>query len=82
MDAEGQSDGKVKICTLKRSAHDPKHTSVSVKRAGGSVIFPDDAPHGPRFKTNADVYRKVRSASLQRHACELIRRDFSMHAPP
>ena len=49
-----QSDGKANVWRKKGSAHDPKHTSSSVKEGGGnimassglgSLIFTDDVTH-------------------------------------
>ena len=66
-----QSDGKARVWRKKGSAHDPKHTSSSVKHGGGSVmiwdcmaasgvgslIFIDDVTHDGSSKMNLEVYK-------------------------
>ena len=70
----------------KGSAHDPKHTSSSVKLGGGSVvawacmaasgvgslIFIDDVTHDGSSRMNSEVYKNILSANLQRNASKLI----------
>ena len=74
-----QTDGKVNVWKKKmtRSAHDPKHTSSSVKKAGDKImasacmassmmpllIFIDDETHEGTSKTNSDIYRNILSCS-------------------
>ena len=85
-----QSDGKAKVWRKKGSAHDPKHTSSSVKHSGGNVmawacmassgtgslIFIDDVTHDGSSKMNSEVYRNILSANLKKDATKLIGRSF------
>lgn len=87
-----QSDGKAKVWRKKGSAHDPKHTSSSVKHGGGNVmawacmassgtgslIFIDDVTHDGSSKMNSEVYRNILSANLKKDATKLIGRSFIM----
>uniref|UniRef100_A0AAQ5XE21 Transposase Tc1-like domain-containing protein n=1 Tax=Amphiprion ocellaris TaxID=80972 RepID=A0AAQ5XE21_AMPOC len=64
-----QSNGKAKVWRKKGSAHDPKHTSSSVKHSGGniiawactassgmgSLIYIADVTHGGSSKMNSEV---------------------------
>ncbi len=76
----------------KGSAHDPKHTSSSVKHSGGNVmawacmassgtgslIFIDDVTHDGSSKMNSEVYRNILSDNLKKDATKLIGRSFIM----
>ena len=87
-----QSDGKAKVWRKKGSAHDPKHTSSSVKHGGGSVmawacmaasgvgslIFIDDVTHDGSSRMNSEVYKNIMSANLGRNVSKLIGRNFIM----
>ena len=64
--------GKAKVWQKKGSAHDPKHSSSSVKYSGGSVmawarmaasgvsslIFIDDVTHDGGSMLNSEAYKK------------------------
>ena len=72
-----QSYGMAKMWRNKGSAHDPKHTSSSVKHTGGSVmawacmaasgvgslIFIDDVTHDSS-RMNSEVYKNILSGNL------------------
>ena len=87
-----ESDGMPNVWRKKGSAHDPKHTSSSVKHGGGNVvacfcmtssgtgslIFIDDVTHDGSSKMNSEVYRNILSANLKRDAIKLIGRSFIM----
>ena len=87
-----QSDGKAKVWRKKGTAHDPKHTSSSVKHGGGNVmawacmaasgtgsfIFIDDVTDDGSSRMNSEVYRNILSANLRRNAFKLIGRRFIM----
>ena len=87
-----QSDGKAKVWRKKGTAHDPKHTSSSVKHGGGNVmawacmassgtgslIFIEDVTHDGSSKMNSEVYRNILSANLRKDATKLIGRAFIM----
>ncbi len=68
-----QSDGKAKVWRKKGYAHDPKHTSSSVKHSGGNVmawafiassgtgslIFINDVMHDGSSKINSTKLRSL-----------------------
>ena len=78
--------------TTKGSAHDPKHTSSSVKHSGGSgiawafmaasgvgsLIFIDDVTHDGSSRMNSEVYKNILSANLGRNASKIFGRNFIM----
>jgi len=80
-----QSNGKAKVWRKKESAHDPKHTSLSVKHGGGNVmawacmassgtgslIFIEDVTHNGSRKMNSEVYRNILSGNLRKDANKL-----------
>ncbi len=86
------SDGKAEVWRKRRSAHDPRHTSSSVKHGGGdvmawacmassgtgSLIFTDDVTHDGSSKMTSQVHRNILSAGLKRDATKLIGRSFIM----
>uniref|UniRef100_A0A8C5Q2J1 Transposase Tc1-like domain-containing protein n=1 Tax=Leptobrachium leishanense TaxID=445787 RepID=A0A8C5Q2J1_9ANUR len=81
-----QSDGKRKVWRRKGTAHDPKHTTSSVKHGGGSVmawacmaangtgshVFIDDVTGDKSSRMNSEVFRPILSAHIQPNAAELI----------
>uniref|UniRef100_A0A8C5QBF4 Transposase n=1 Tax=Leptobrachium leishanense TaxID=445787 RepID=A0A8C5QBF4_9ANUR len=87
-----QSDGKRRVWRKKGTAHDPKHTTSSVKHGGGSVIawacmaangtgslvFIDDVTADKRSRMNSEVFRAILSAHIQPNAAELIGRRFTV----
>lgn len=83
-----QSDGKRRVWRRKGTAHDPKHTTSSVKHDGGSVmawacmaangtgslVFIDDVTADKSSRMNSEVFRAILSAHIQPNASELIGR--------
>ncbi len=81
-----QSDGKRRVWRRKGTAHDPKHTTSSVKHGGGSVmawacmaasgtgslVFIDDVTADKSSRMNSEVFRAILSAHIQPNASELI----------
>ncbi len=81
-----QSDGKRRVWRRKGTAHDPKHTTSSVKHGGGSVmawacmaasgtgslVFIDDVTADKSSRMNSEVFRAISSAHIQPNASELI----------
>uniref|UniRef100_A0A8C5LQH4 Tc1-like transposase DDE domain-containing protein n=1 Tax=Leptobrachium leishanense TaxID=445787 RepID=A0A8C5LQH4_9ANUR len=73
-------------------AHDPKHTTSSVKHGGGSVmvwacmaangtgslVFIDDVTADKSSRMNSEVFRAILSAHIQPNAAELIGRRFTV----
>ncbi len=71
-----QSDGKRRVWRRKGTAHDPKHTTSSVKHGGGSVmawaymaasgtgslVFIDDVTADKSSRMNSEVFRAILSA--------------------
>ncbi len=76
----------------KGTAHDPKHTTSSVKHGGGSVmawacmaasgtgslVFIDDVTADKSSRMNSEVFRAILSAHIQPNASELIGRRFTV----
>lgn len=87
-----QNDWKKKVWRKKGTAHDPKHTTSSVKHGGGSVmawacmaskgtgslVFIDDITTDKSSRMNSEVYRNILSAQIQPNAAELIGRRFTV----
>uniref|UniRef100_A0A8C5LNK9 Transposase n=1 Tax=Leptobrachium leishanense TaxID=445787 RepID=A0A8C5LNK9_9ANUR len=87
-----QSDGKRRVWRRKGTAHDPKHTTSSVKHGGGSVmawacmaangtgslVFIDDVTADKSSRMNSEVFRAILSAHIQPNAAELIGRRFTV----
>ncbi len=87
-----QSDGKRRVWRRKGTAHDPKHTTSSVKHGGGSVmawacmaasgtgslVFIDDVTADKSSRMNSEVFRAILSAHIQPNASELIGRRFTL----
>ncbi len=87
-----QSDGKRRVWRRKGTAHDPKHTTSSVKHGGGSVmawacmaacgtgslVFIDDVTADKSSRMNSEVFRAILSAHIQPNASELIGRCFTV----
>lgn len=87
-----QSDGKRRVWRRKGTAHDPKHTTSSVKHGGGSVmvwacmaangtgslVFTDDVTADKSSTMNSEVFRAILSAHIQPNASELIGRRFTV----
>lgn len=87
-----QSDGKRRVWRRKGTAHDPKHTTSSVKHGGGSVmawacmaangtgslVFIDDVTADKSSRMNSEVFRAILSAHIQSNASELIGRRFTV----
>uniref|UniRef100_A0A8C5R1Q5 Transposase n=1 Tax=Leptobrachium leishanense TaxID=445787 RepID=A0A8C5R1Q5_9ANUR len=87
-----QSDGKRRVWRRKGTAHDPKHTTSSVKHGGGSVmvwacmaangtgslVFIDDVTADKSRRLNSEVFRAILSAHIQPNAAELIGRRFTV----
>ncbi len=81
-----QSDGKRRVWRRKGTAHDPKHTTSSVKHGGGSVmawacmaasgtgslVVIDDVTADKSSRMNSEVFRAILSAHIQPNASELI----------
>ncbi len=77
-----QSDGKRRVWRRKGTAHDPKHTTSSVKHGGGSVmawacmaasgtgslVFIDDVTADKSSRMNSEVFRAILSAHIQPNA--------------
>uniref|UniRef100_A0A3B5Q0B9 Transposase n=2 Tax=Xiphophorus maculatus TaxID=8083 RepID=A0A3B5Q0B9_XIPMA len=87
-----QNDGKKKVWRRKGTAHDPKHTTSSVKHGGGNVmawacmafngtgslVFIDDITADKSSRMNSEVYRDILSAQIQPNAAKLIGRRFTV----
>jgi len=87
-----QNDGKKKVWRRIGTAHDPKHTTSSVKHGGGSVmawacmasngtgslVFIDDVTKDRSSRMNSEVYRDILSAQIQPNAAKLIARRFTV----
>lgn len=87
-----QNDGKKKVWRRIGTAHDPKHTTSSVKHGGGSVmawaciasngtrslVFIDDVTKDSSSQMNSEVYRDILSAQIQPIAAKLIGRRFTV----
>ncbi len=83
-----QTDGKRKVRRKKGTAHDPKHTTSSVKHGGGSVIawacmaangtgplvFIDDVTADRSSRVNSEVFKAIPSAHIQPNATKTIGR--------
>ena len=86
------SDGKRRAWRRKGTAHDPKHTTSSVKHGGGSVmawacmaangtgslVFIDDVTANKSNRMNSEVFRAISSAHIQPNALELIGQRFTV----
>ncbi len=87
-----QSDEKRRVWRRKGTAHDPKHTSSSVKHGGGSVmawacmaasgtgslVFIDDVTADKSSRINSEVFRAIISVHIQPNTSELIGRRFTV----
>ncbi|TKS81341.1 Transposable element [Collichthys lucidus] len=87
-----QSDGKRRVWRKKGTAHDPKHTTSSVKHGGGSVmawacmaangtgslLLIDDVTADKSSRMNSEVFRAIVSVHIQPNASELIGRHFTV----
>ena len=87
-----QNDGKKKVWRRIGTAHDPKHTTSSVKHGGGSVmawacmasngtgslVFIDDVTKDRSSQMNSEVYRDILSAQIQPNAAKLIGLHFTV----
>ena len=87
-----QNDGKRRVWRRKGTAHDPKHTTSSVKHGGGSVmawacmaangtgslVFIDDVTADKSSRMNSEVFWAILSAHIQPNASELIGRRFTV----
>ena len=88
-----QNDGKRRVWRRKGTAHDPKHTTSSVKYGGGSVmvwacmaangtdslVFIDGVTADKRSRMNSEVFWPMLSAHIiQPNASELIGRRFTV----
>lgn len=87
-----QNDGKRKVWRRLGTAHDPKHTTSSVKHGGGSVmawacmassgtgslVFIDDVTEDRSSRMNSKVYRDILSAQIKPNAAKLIGRHFTV----
>ena len=87
-----QNDGKRRVWRSKGTAHDPKHTTSSVKHGGGSVmasacmaangtgslVFIDGVTADKSSRMNSEVFRAILSAHFQPNASELIGRCFTV----
>lgn len=85
-----QNDGKRKVWRRRGTAHDPKHTTSSVKHGGGSVmawacmaasgtgslVFIDDVTQDRSRRMNSEVFRDILCAQIQPNAAKLIGRRF------
>ena len=88
-----QSDGKRRVWRRKGTAHDPKHTTSSVKHGGGSVmawacmaangtgslVFIDYVTADKSSRMNSEVFRAISSAHIKPDASEFIGRHFTVH---
>uniref|UniRef100_A0A8C5M9G9 Transposase n=1 Tax=Leptobrachium leishanense TaxID=445787 RepID=A0A8C5M9G9_9ANUR len=86
-----QSDGKRRVWRRKGTAHDPKHTTSSVKLGGGSVmawafmaangtgslVF-IDVTADKSSRMNSEVFQAILSTHIQPNAVELIGRRFTV----
>ena len=87
-----QTDGKKKVWRRLGMAHDPKHTTSSVKHGGGSVmawacmasngtgslVFIDDVTKDRGSRMNSEVYRDILSAQIQPNATKLTGQRFTI----
>uniref|UniRef100_A0A8C5MJ28 Transposase n=1 Tax=Leptobrachium leishanense TaxID=445787 RepID=A0A8C5MJ28_9ANUR len=86
-----QSDGKSRVWRRKGTAHDPMHTTSSVKHGGGSVMASAcmaangtgslvfiDVTADKSSRMNSEVFRAILSAHIQPNAAELIGRRFTV----
>ena len=87
-----QNDGKRRVWRREGTAHDPKHTTSSVKHGGGSVmawacmaangtgslVFIDDVTADKSSRMNSEVFRAILSAHIQPNASEPIGRRFTV----
>uniref|UniRef100_A0A8C5MV28 Transposase Tc1-like domain-containing protein n=1 Tax=Leptobrachium leishanense TaxID=445787 RepID=A0A8C5MV28_9ANUR len=87
-----QGDRKRRVWRRKGTAHDPKHTTSSVKHGGGSVmawacmaangtgslVVIDDVTADKSRRMNSEVFRAILSAHIQPNAAELIGRRFTV----
>ena len=87
-----QNDGKRRVWRRKGTAHDPKHTTSSVKHGGGSamvwacmaangtgsLVFIDDVTADKSSRMNSEVFRAILSAHIQPNASELIGQRFTV----
>ena len=86
-----QNDGKRRVWRRKGTAHDPKHTTSSVKHGGsvmawacmaangtGTLVFIDDVTADKSSRINSEVFRAISSAHIQPNASELIGRRFTV----
>lgn len=88
-----QSDGKRRVWRRKGTAHDPKHTTSSVKHGGGSVmawacmaangtgslVYIDDVTADKSSRMNSEVFWATFSAHIQPNASTLIRRTMTQN---
>ena len=86
-----QSDGKRKVLRRKGTAHDPKHTTSSVKHGGGSVmawacmaanrtgsLVCIDVTADKSSRMISEVFLAILSAHIQPNASELVGRRFTV----
>ena len=87
-----QSNGKRRVWRRKGTAHDPKHTTSSVKHVGGSVmawpcmaangtgslVFIDDVAADRSSRMNSEVFWAILSAHIKPNASELVGRLFTV----
>uniref|UniRef100_A0A3P9M2F9 Tc1-like transposase DDE domain-containing protein n=1 Tax=Oryzias latipes TaxID=8090 RepID=A0A3P9M2F9_ORYLA len=81
-----QNDGKKKVWRRRGEAHDPKHTTSSVKHCGGSLmvwacmaasgtgtlVFIDVVTQHRSSPMNSEVFRDILSTQIQVNAAKLI----------
>ena len=87
-----QNDGKRREGRREGTAHDPKHTTSSVKHGGGTVmswpcmaasgtgslVFIDDVTADKSSRMKAEVFGATLSAQIQPNASKLIGRCFTV----
>ncbi|XDV43857.1 hypothetical protein PO909_012255 [Leuciscus waleckii] len=87
-----QSDGKRRVWRRKGTAHDPKHTTSSVKHGDGSSVMAwacmaangtgslvfIDVTADKSSRMNSEVFRSILSAHIQPNASELTGRCFTV----